>query len=119
MRLMQPARTLDTMFIGEKASIINSPTAEQLARELWGGHEALAACEGEDDVKKPRNAGKEWRSKVDWEAVERINPKARAQTGVRIRGLEMQINEQRQQDASFEALRAKLQTRATELEKHV
>ena len=86
---------------------------------MWGAHEALKDCTEEAHIKRPRNAGREWKSRVDWEAIERINPKAKQETGVKIRGMEQQINEQRSQDASFEALRAKLQVRATELEKHV
>ena len=65
--MMTPLRTLDAMFLEERRSVINSAVAEQLAREIWGAHQALEHCEVEADIRRPRNAGKEWRAKGEGE----------------------------------------------------
>ena len=114
--MMTPLRTLDEMFLKEKVPVMNSTTTEQLAREIWSVHEALKECSEAGHVKRPRNAGNSWRSRVDWEAVERINHRAKGATGSRFRGLEEQMNAERSKDAAFEALKAKIGARSSELE---
>ena len=115
--VMTPAVTLDGLFLQERKSLVNSPEAEKLARQWLANKLALEDCSHIDHIKKPKNAPANWKPRFNWELYTRINPNAsRKETLSRNRALEGEINAQRAQDASFENLRARMETLSNSLD---
>ena len=58
----------------EQIDLVNLVSTEYLARRAYGVELAFSQCKTEADWRKPKNAGKDWVSKVDFEMWKRINP---------------------------------------------
>jgi len=108
--MMTPAQTMDGFLLVEKSSLVNSPEAEANARQWLGNYQALSDCTTVNHIRKPSNAGKDWKSKFNWELYHRINPRGK-KTGpaLRIKPLENEINASRNADATYENLRQRLE----------
>ena len=66
---------VDTMLLEDQVpGAINSITLERLCRKAFGIVSAFKAVERRDDWKKPQNAPKTWRSRVNEEIWRRIDP---------------------------------------------
>jgi hypothetical protein len=101
---------MDGFLLVEKSSLVNSPEAEANARQWLGNYQALSDCTTVNHIRKPSNAGKDWKSKFNWELYHRINPRGK-KTGpaLRIKPLENEINASRNADATYENLRQRLE----------
>ena len=53
---------------------INWPTTEQMCRKAHGIELSFARCKKEPDWLRPTNGGKDWTSKVDWRAGDKVDP---------------------------------------------
>lgn len=58
---------------------INRASTEHLCRRAYGIELAFARCKSTNDWLKPTNAGKDWKSKVDWLAASRVDPDQKEQ----------------------------------------
>ena len=114
--MMTPALALDELFIRERKNIINSPAAEQLVREMHSGERGLENCRLQSDIKKPKSAGKDWVSKVDWEVMSRINPSHTKFGVAKLKASEAEIAAARNTDATHETARARLEARSAALD---
>ena len=54
--------------------LINLVSLEHLARKAYAIETAFEKCYLASDWQRPKNAGKEWSSKVDWDLMARIDP---------------------------------------------
>ena len=58
-------------------SFINWPSSEYIFRRCYGLELASAKCRGKHDWNRGPNAPKTWKSKVDWDACRRVDPRRR------------------------------------------
>ncbi len=54
--------------------LVNLVSLEHLARKAYGVEVAFDKCQGEGDWRKPKNAAKDWSSKVDFDMMARVDP---------------------------------------------
>ena len=65
----------DRLLLNDRSpGIVNSTSLEYLARKAYGFEAGFALVRQESDWRKPRNAGKDWSTKVDFEIIRRIDP---------------------------------------------
>ena len=73
--LISVMAAIDAMVLEDcTPGVINSVALERLAKRGFGIHSAFRLVERKEDWRKPPNAGKQWRSKVDDEMWRRIDP---------------------------------------------
>ena len=94
---------------------INWPSTEYLCRRAYGIELAFAKCKSVNDWLQPVNAGKDWRSKVDWGAADRVDPDEREQhQGFRLEELEEEVRHKTEHDALLAKSKSKLKEYVTE-----
>ena len=57
-------------------SFINWSSSEHMLRRCYGLELAFAKCRGEHDWNRGASAPKPWKSKVDWDACKRMDPRS-------------------------------------------
>ena len=87
---------------------INWPSTECLCRKAFGVEKAFARCKVVGDWLKPKNAGKDWKSKVDWAACDKVDPSNLEFDGSRYEALEDEVKSGMEHDALMAKARAKL-----------
>ena len=71
------AMVVAKMIQSKGSGVINSPTLELICRRWYAIIKAFSLVERESDWKQPRGeAGKGWRTKVNWRALERYDPQS-------------------------------------------
>ena len=60
------------------------------------------------DWLKPKTAGKDWKSKVDWSAADKVAPSNQETEGFRLEELETEVRTGMEHDALMAKARAKL-----------
>ena len=103
------AAQFDRMLLMDKQpGFINLPSTEYLARRYYGLMVAFEECTVKNDWCKPKDA-KNWKSKVNWHACDRIDPRAGSKT-FKVKELEEEVTKSMEQDA----LLARAQDRLTQ-----
>ena len=103
---------VDTMLLVDRdPGVINRVALEKLCRKAMGIVEAWRKVEQESDGNRPPNAGKQWKSKVNYEEARRIDPSMLDESLFRIRDLEDEVRKETEREAGL--LKAKIK-----LEKH-
>ena len=66
---------VDRLLLGDKPpNLVNSISLEYLARKAHAIEVGFGQCRVESDWRKPKNAQKDWSTKVDFEMIKRIDP---------------------------------------------
>ena len=68
-------RTL-AVLVDNEPGFLNRVSSEYAARQAFGLQQAFRRCQKKDDWHRPKNAPASWRSKVDWEEHDRLDPRA-------------------------------------------
>ena len=64
-----------TLLLDKREGFINEVSTEYLCRRCWALECAFADCKVKSDWLKPRNnAPKDWKSKVKWDEIKRLDP---------------------------------------------
>ena len=100
---------IDRLLMVEKTEgFINWVTTEYLCRECYGLEEAFRKVRCKKDWCR-MDSGKNFKSKVDWEAGRRIDPALVDHHRLRVKPVEEEIQKERERDALFLKTRAKLE----------
>ena len=91
----------------KQPGFINLPSTEYLSRRYYGPMVAFEPCQAKTDWWRPKDA-KNWKSKVNWLACDRIDPRSGAKT-FKVKELEEEVTKSMEQDA----LLARAQDRLT------
>lgn len=78
---------------------INRVSTEYAARRAFGLQQAFRNCRKKDDWHKPKNAPQAWRSKVDWEELDRLDPRAAEALPAGMRDIQNEIRGELERDA--------------------
>ena len=89
---------------------INWPNTEYAARRAYGLELAFMKCKTKNDWCKAQNAGKTWRSKVNWDDCKRLDPRSVDAGKLQVRSVEDEIRVGMERDALFAKVRTKLET---------
>ena len=87
---------------------INRVSTEYAARRAFGLQQAFRTCRRKDDWLKPKNAPKDWKSKVDWEELDRIDPRAADHLPSGFRAVQTEIKGELERDALLMKAKTKL-----------
>ena len=87
---------------------INRVSAEYAARRVFGLQQAFRFCQRKEDWLKPRGAGDKWKSKVDWEELDRIDPRAGEHMPAGYRAVQTEIKNELERDTLLLKAKAKL-----------
>ena len=102
--------TFDKMLtVDREPGFINRVTTEYAARRAFGLQQAFRNCRRKDDWQKPRNAPQSWRSKVDWEELDRLDPAAAEIMPAGMRDVQNEIRGELERDALMAKAKKKLQ----------
>jgi hypothetical protein len=96
------------LLMDKQPGFISTPSTEYLARRYYGLMVAFEGCTVRNDWCKPKDA-KNWKSKVNWHACDRIDPRAGPKT-FKVKELEEEVTKSMEQDA----LLARAQDRLTQ-----
>lgn len=104
----------DRLLLEDRApDLVNSVSLEYLARKAYGIELAFGACRTEADWRKPKQAGKEWQSKVDWDLLHRTDPGDTSQgfTGDYMREVQDEVAAGMRRDAELAKAKIKIHGR--------
>jgi len=87
---------------------INRVSTEYSARRAYGLQQAFGKCRRKDDWHKPKNAPASWRSKVDWELLDRFDPRSVETLPQGFRQVEDELRSAMERDAMLFKAKAKL-----------
>ena len=100
------------LLVDKEKGFINRVNTEYLCRRAWGLERGFEKCRTKHDWFKPRSGDqKNWRSKVDWDLVSRIDPLAKSQgsaTRLQARAVEDEMRAEIDRDAMLLKSRKKL-----------
>ena len=91
---------------------INRVSTEYAARRAFGLQQAFKRCSRKDDWCKPKNAPASWRSKVDWEELDRLDPRATEALPTSFRAVENEMRSELERDALLIRAKGKLKEAA-------
>eukprot|EP00974_Lingulodinium_polyedra_P080583 7807302-Lingulodinium_polyedra.AAC.1 len=94
----------DRLILNDRpADLVNSTTLEALARKAYAIELGFSGCRVESDWRKPRNAGKDWVTKVDWGILQRTDPSCAndALAGECMKQVRDEVRVAMQRDADF------------------
>lgn len=100
--------TIDSLVKPMKEVVINLPVLESLTRTAYSAVVSFRNVRSEEDWKKPRTGGNNWKSKVNWDDYERLNPRARGSNLLKYQNINNEVETGRTQDAALEAARQKV-----------
>ena len=107
--LIPTMMAIDTMLlIDREPGLINRVALERLSRKALGTVEAWKKVEVEADWNRPANAGKAWRSKVNYEEARRIDPAMADESLFKLRKLEDEVRHETEREANLLKARHKL-----------
>jgi hypothetical protein len=104
------------LLVDNEPGFINRVSTEYAARRAFGLQQAFRRCHKKDDWCKPKNAPGSWRSKVDWEELDRLDPRASEALPSSFRAVENEMRIELERDALLIKAKTKLKEAAgTEL----
>ena len=77
-------------------------TVEAMSKRMYGLWKVFGNCRHESDWKKPANAPRNWRSKVQWHLIKHFDTAALAQDDHRMPELEAEVAENLQREAKLQ-----------------
>ena len=96
------------MLVDKVAGFINWPSSEYMFRRCYGLELAFAKCKGKHDWNRGTNAPKTWKSKVDWDACRRVDPRSLEVAKFRARPVEDEVKASIERDAPLNKVKIKL-----------
>ena len=97
------------MLIDKVEGFINWPSSEYMLRRCYGLELAFNKCKGKHDWNRGTNAPKTWKSKVDWDACRRVDPRSLEAGRFRTKPVEDEVKASMERDALLSKVRFKLQ----------
>ena len=97
------------MLVDRVEGFINWPSAEYMLRRADGLELASDKCRNKHDWNRGTSAPKTWKSKVDWDACPRVDPRSVEAGRFRVRPVEDEVKAAMERDALFAKVRLKLQ----------
>ena len=85
------------LLMDKQLGFINPQSTEYLARRYYGLMVAFEPCQAKMDWSRPKDA-KNWKSKVNWLACDRVDPRSGAKT-FKVKELEEEVTKSMEQDA--------------------
>lgn len=108
-------KTLTSMVKDPQCDVFNSESSERVARTLAGYFRALERARSKSGWKQPKGpAGQKWKSKVQMEFFDRIDWDKVEGSSRRFAPLEREMQDDMQQEATFEKYHSKVGGRADE-----
>ena len=96
------------LLIDREPGFLNRVSTEYAARRAFGLEQAFRCCQRREDWLRPKNAPSSWRSKVDWEALDRLDPTAAASLPSQFRAVENEMRGEIERDALMAKAKGKL-----------
>ena len=112
--LIAAMSALDAMLmVDRERGLLNRVSVERLARKAYALTRAFRNCVSEADWRKPKNADKAWRSKLDWESARRIDPPLGCEQdgSISIPKVDEEVRKEMDREATILKARAKLDER--------
>ena len=94
------AMTFDKMLMcREFKSMLDSEAVEVMSRRFWGTMRAFENVSKLEDWKKLSSSGKDWKSKVNWSILEKVDVVSAGKDKLRVPQLEKELRKQFKDDA--------------------
>ena len=107
-------KALDVIFLEERESgAINRLSVERLAKKALGLIKAYGGVNRLEDWKRQKNAGKDWKSKVNWAEAKRYDPQLTQEEVMRIESNESEVRKKMEQDALLLKVKLKLEDKSS------
>ena len=109
-RMVDALACVDRLIEDRPEGLINLPCIEYLARTAYGCEVAFGQCRSESDWRKPKQAGKDWATKVDWDMLRRIDPGSTSEfmNGEYMKGVKQEVKKEMSRDIDFLKVQQKL-----------
>ena len=96
------------LLVDNEPGFLNRVSSEYAARRAFGLQQAFRRCQKKDDWNRPKNAPASWRSKVDWEELDRLDPRASETLPTSMRAVENEMRTELERDALLLKAKSKL-----------
>jgi hypothetical protein len=96
------------LLVDNEPGFINRVSTEYAARRAFGLIQAFKRCRKRDDWAKPKNAPASWKTKVDWDELDRLDPRASEALPASFRAVENEMRTELERDALLIKAKAKM-----------
>ena len=98
--MVEAAKAIDSILLDERLpGAINMPLLEVLSRQLYAFEVGFSNVKKVGDWLKPKGGAANWVSKVDFDMIARINPRAGGYQGGALEGAEAEVKAAMTRDA--------------------
>ena len=113
--MQSAADAIDNALLEDRIpNLINSVFLEVLVREAYSIWVSFSQCRQKNDWLRPKGGQANWKSRVDFEMIQRLNPRAGEAKADLVKGAEQEIRIEMQRDALISKARNDWASRATD-----